>query len=76
MFKKRLGPHPHDAGQTPGLTGCPDIWELENGDIAVIGIDQTNLLVPSLPNDANCGPDEKIVVIPRRILVGAKPYIS
>ena len=39
QFLRRLGPDPHLNGQqTAACNGCPDVWELENGDIAVIGI--------------------------------------
>ena len=76
MFIRRLGPDPHEAGmQTPALRGCPDIWELENGDVAVIGRDITAEAIGQLPAGANCGPDERIVLIPRRTLVLAKPDI-
>ena len=38
MFAKRLGPDPHANGaQSVGCDGCPDIWELANGDFAIIG---------------------------------------
>ena len=70
---RRLGPNPHENGQqTPGLYGCPDILELEDGDFVIIGGDITDVAVTKLPNGVNCGPDEKIIRIPRRILVGAK----
>jgi len=76
MFVRRLGPPPHAGGQqTPGLYGCPDILELANGDFAVIGVDMTQTAVGQLAFGASCGPDERIVRIPRRILVGAKPDI-
>lgn len=75
MFLKRLGPDPHlNGAQTPGCYGCPDIWELENGDFAVIGADITNL-TPQLPPSANCGPDERMVRIPRKTLLLAKQDI-
>ena len=71
-FVKRLGPDPHEGGAlTPGVYGCPDIWELDNGDFAIIGADIT-ALSDMLPPSANCGPDERIVRIPRKTLVGAK----
>ncbi len=72
IFMKRIGPDPHEGGAaTPGCRGCPDIWELDNGDFAVIGADITELS-SSLPASANCGPDERIVRIPRKTLVRAK----
>lgn len=76
MFAKRIGPDPHAGGlQTPALRGCPDIWQLEGGDFAVIGVDITAVVGPHLPPTAGCGPDERIVKIPRRTLVLAKPDI-
>ena len=42
-FQRRLGPDPHENGaQTIALMNCPDIFELENGCFAVIGIDIAN----------------------------------
>ncbi len=76
MFLRRLGPDPHTGGfQTPALQGCPDIFELESGDFAIIGGDITGEAADHLPEDASCGPDERIVRIPRRTLVLAKPDI-
>jgi hypothetical protein len=73
MFLKRLGPDPHANGRrSAGCDGCPDIWELESGDFAVIGIDITNAAKAKLPLTAGCGPDERIVLIPRNLLVDAK----
>ena len=80
MFTKRLGPDPHAHGQsTPGCYGCPDILELESGDFAIIGADITVEATSKFPPGVNCGPDERVVRIPRRILVGAKrdiPYAT
>jgi hypothetical protein len=73
MFLKRIGPDPHENGTlTVGCRGCPDIWELENGDFAVIGIDITDAAAPKLPPTAGCGPDERIIRLPRNLLVNAK----
>ena len=75
MFLKRLGPDPHANGNmTFALRGCPDIWELAGGDFAVIGADITHA-TGQLPPSASCGPDERIVRIPRKTLVLAKPDI-
>ena len=71
-FLRRIGPYPHANGaQTVALKNCPDIWELESGDFAIIGINITELK-DSLPPTASCGPDERIVRIPRNLLVNAK----
>ena len=76
MKLKRLGPDPHSGGaQTPGLQGCPDLFELETGDFVVIGKDITPEIISQLPQGATCGRDERIVVIPRKTLILAKPHI-
>ena len=76
MFLKRLGPDPHAGGaRTEALLGCPDIFELESGDFAIIGQDITALSEKQLPPDASCGPDERIIRIPRKTLVLAKSAI-
>ena len=73
---RRLGPDPHaDGAQTVSLNGCPDILELANGDFAVIGVDITQQALSLLPPTVGCGPDERIVRIPRKTLVLAKPDI-
>jgi hypothetical protein len=76
MFLRRIGPDPHAGGvRTIALRGCPDIWELDNGDFAVIGIDITDAARSKLPSTAGCGPDERIVRIPRNLLVSARADI-
>ena len=73
MFLRRLGPDPHANGaQTAGLSGCPDILELESGDFAVIGEDITATALAQMFPTAGCGPDERVVRIPRKTLVLAK----
>jgi len=75
-FVRRLGPDPHANGSlTYAAQGCPDIWEIEGGDFAIIGSDITAQVVKKLPRSASCGPDERIVRIPRKTLVLAKPDI-
>lgn len=76
MFIRRLGPDPHANGAvTSSLRGCPDILEMEGGDFAVIGVDITDSAAAKLAFGANCGPDERIVKIPRKTLVLAKQDI-
>lgn len=80
MFKRRLGKDPHSSDMfgenTSGLQSCPDMWELDNGDVAVIGIRSTSALSKFLPDGASCGLDEEIVVLPRKTLLGAKNDIA
>ncbi|MES3030941.1 MAG: hypothetical protein V4697_00850 [Patescibacteria group bacterium] len=74
-FVRRLGLDPHANGaKTESLEGCPDIFELGDGDFAVIGVDITQFAA-SLPPTAGCGPDERIIRIPRNLLIGAKADI-
>ena len=76
MIKRRLGPDPHANGtRTFACNGCPDIFELESGDFAIIGSDITELSAKHLPQSASCGPDERIIRIPRKTLVLAKTDI-
>jgi hypothetical protein len=76
MFLRRLGPDPHlNGAQTVALAGCPDILELTTGDFAVIGADITAEARSQLPATVSCGPDERIVRIPRNTLVLAKQDI-
>jgi hypothetical protein len=75
-FVRRIGPDPHANGaQTEALHNCPDIWELADGNFAAIGIDITAQAKDRLPATAGCGPDERIVLLPRRVLVNAKSEI-
>lgn len=75
-FLRRLGPDPHANGAvTYAVHGCPDILELEDGDFAIIGSDITADAVKNMLPTASCGPDERVVRIPRRTLVLAKPDI-
>lgn len=73
MFLRRLGLDLHaDGALTYAASGCPDIFELDSGDFAIIGSDITGDSIPHLPPSASCGKDERIVRIPRRTLVVAK----
>jgi len=76
MFIRRLGPDPHANGATTSsLNGCPGILELQNGDFAILGVDITSHAEGNLNFGAGCGPDERIVQIPRKMLVLAKADI-
>lgn len=80
-FKRRLGQDPHTlpeviaAGGTVAAEGCPDVWEMENGDFMIIGIRKTAELKSQLPETVSCGADEEIVIVPRYILTNAKADI-
>ncbi|HXI72515.1 MAG TPA: hypothetical protein VNN22_19400 [Verrucomicrobiae bacterium] len=75
-FLRRIGPDPHANGrQTIALNNCPDIFELASVDFAIIGIDIIDAAISKLPPTAGCGADERIVFIPRNLLVEAKQDI-
>jgi hypothetical protein len=69
---RRLGKSPAELGTTGGESGCPDIWELDNGDIAVIGRDLTDVYASKLPADVTVAPDERLVIVPRIMITTAK----
>lgn len=74
VIKKRCGVDPHtlDGGKSIAAESCPDVFELENGDFAIIGVKVTDELKSKLPSDAGCGHDEEIVLVPRYVLANAK----
>ncbi|MFC0546207.1 hypothetical protein [Kutzneria chonburiensis] len=79
-FTRRLGISPHVAGS--GRFGdekasgedndCPEIWELDNGDVAVIGRDLTDVYAQRLPGGVTVGSNERLVIIPRGMIIAAK----
>jgi hypothetical protein len=74
MFIRRLG---QNSDRTLCASGynCPGILELNTGDFAVVGVDITNEAANKLPPGGGCGPDERIVRIPRATLVSARADI-
>jgi hypothetical protein len=72
-FRHRLGRSAQELGNTRAGRDCPDIWELENGDVAVIGRDLTEAYRDRMPEGVRVGSDERPVVIPRNMAVAAKP---
>jgi hypothetical protein len=74
-FLRRIGKSPQDLGVTSDSPDCPDMWELGNGDVAVIGRDLSSSLGAKLPAGVSLGADERLVVIPRSMLIAAKPDI-
>ncbi len=74
-FVRRLGKSAHELGTTAGNASCPEIWELDNGDVAVIGTDLTADYAGRLPVGVSVDPGERLVVIPRSTIVSAKTDI-
>ncbi|GAA1724872.1 hypothetical protein [Streptomyces yatensis] len=72
LFARRLGKSAAELGNSDDEEKCPDIWQLDNGDIAVIGRDLTAVYASCLPTGVSIGPDERLVVIPGNMLSAAK----
>ncbi|MDT0303541.1 hypothetical protein [Streptomonospora wellingtoniae] len=75
QFFRRLGKTAAELGDSKSTQDCPDIWEFDSGDIAVIGRDFTDVFASRLPDDVRIGADERLVVIPGNMLSAAKPDI-
>jgi hypothetical protein len=74
-FARRLGKSSHELGQTSGNASCPDVWELDNGDVAIIGTDLTPSYEGRLPDGVSVDPGERLVIIPRATIIAAKADI-
>ena len=74
-FRRRLGKSAHELGITGGNASCPEVWELDNGDVAVIGTDLTTSYAGRLPAGVSVDPGERLVIIPRSTIVSAKTDI-
>ncbi|MCO8307384.1 hypothetical protein [Streptomyces sp. RKCA744] len=74
-FARRLGKSAEELGHSDGRDACPDIWQLDNGDVAVIGRDLTSVYGSQLPEGVGVAPGERLVVIPGSMLSAAKPDI-
>lgn len=72
---KRLGKSAHELGVTSGNASCPEIWELDNGDVAIIGTELTTSYRDRLPKGVSIDPGESLIVIPRRTITSAKADI-
>lgn len=63
VFVRRLGGGPVN---TRRANSCPDVWELDDGNIAIVGVDVTESYAGQIPDELHIFPgDEKLVVIPR-----------
>jgi hypothetical protein len=67
---RRVGLPPAARGSATHCT-CPDVFELQDGNFAIVGTDRTAELTGNLPPDAGVAPYEKIVVITRETFLAA-----
>jgi hypothetical protein len=74
MFLRRLG-EKSGVAQCSGGYNCPQILEMTSGDFAAAGEDITAEAAGALPPGPGVGPKERIVKIPRRVMVAARTDI-
>jgi hypothetical protein len=71
---RRIGASPRQRGSLSG-DSCPDIFELSDGNFAVIGTEATAALEKELPPDASRASYERIVIVSRETFLRAKADI-
>ncbi|MFD5583199.1 MULTISPECIES: hypothetical protein [unclassified Streptomyces] len=71
---RRIGVPPSARGSNSGAN-CPDVFELSDGNFAVIGTEATAELERELPSDASRADYERIVIVSRETLIRAKADI-
>jgi hypothetical protein len=72
LFDQRLGKSAKELGHSKTKDDCPDIWRLDNGDVAVIGTDLTEAYASRMPDGVTLGAHERLVVLPGNMLSVAK----
>ncbi|ACU40065.1 hypothetical protein Amir_6261 [Actinosynnema mirum DSM 43827] len=65
-----------DNGPCEERATCPDMWELDNGDLAVIGRDCTEAYEGRLPEGVGVGDGERLVVVPGAVARTFKAVLS
>ncbi|GAA2689743.1 MULTISPECIES: hypothetical protein [Actinosynnema] len=65
-----------DAVPCNETRACPDMWELDNGDLAVIGRDCTEAYEGRLPEGVGVGDGERLVVVPGAVARTFKAVLS
>ena len=73
MFIKRLGQNGRQLCSTGAQ--CSQILEMQTGDYAVVGQDITDAAKAAMLPGAGVGPNERVVMVPRRVFVDARPEI-
>ncbi len=73
MFIRRLG-HKNEQLCSTGLN-CPQILELADGDFAAVGADISEEVIPAIPPGLGIGQNERVVRIPRHVLVAVRADI-
>lgn len=58
-----------------GRSNCPDFFELDNGDFALIGEDITSQASDVILPNSGVGPNERLIRVPRDLILSAKRQI-
>jgi hypothetical protein len=74
-FRQRLGRTAQELGLSSSSSSCPDIWELDNGHFVIVGRDVTAAYSGRLPEGVSLAAGERLVVLPRAMVLAAKPDI-
>ena len=70
IFIRRLG---QDRGNACAFGhNCPQLLEMADGDFAGVGADITDEATPALPPGPGVGLNERIVRIPRHVMIAAR----
>jgi len=64
---RRVGPPPKCSTNVT----CPAIFQLADGNFALIGTHHTDTLQPQLPANAGVAEYERIIVVPKAVMLGA-----
>lgn len=72
MFIKRLG---GKRALCENGHACPQLLEMADGDFAGVGQDITNEAIPAMPPGPGVGANERVIRIPRRVLIAARAEI-
>ena len=73
MFLRRLGQNRGNACAFGHQ--CPQILEMADGDFAGVGPDITNEALAAMPPGPGVGPQERVIRIPREVLIAARADI-
>lgn len=73
IFTRRLGQQRRN--QCAFGHNCPQILEMADGDFAAVGTDITTEAIPALLPGAGVGPLERVVRIPRHVVIAARAEI-
>jgi len=73
MFLRRLGQN--EQQQCENGHYCPQILEMADGDFAAVGPDMTEQAISAMPPGPGVGPKERVVRVPRQVLISARAEI-